>query len=72
MTLVDPWLIAFLAVVIVVSWSRRSWPPPGRGWRETLPEDVPVQWEAVHSQTPEANGPASPEWVVRDDSHDEI
>ena len=72
MTLVDPSLIAFLAIVIVASWSRRSWPPPGRGCRETLPKDIPVPRDAVYSQTPEANGPASPEWVVRDNSHDAV
>ena len=72
MTLVDPWLIAVLAIVVVVRWSRRSWPPPGRGCRETLPKNVPVPREAAYSETPEADRPAMPEWVVRDDSHDSV
>jgi hypothetical protein len=69
MTLVDPSLIACVAIGVVVSWSRRSWPAPDGGCRETLPKKVPVPREAVYSETPEADRPATPEWVVRDDSH---
>ena len=45
--LVDPSSIAFLAIVVVVSWRRRSGPPPGRGFRETLPEHVPIPRDAA-------------------------
>jgi hypothetical protein len=69
MTLVDPSLIACVAIGVVVSWSRRSWPAPDGGCRETLPKKVPVPREAVYSETPEADRPATPEWVVRDGSH---
>jgi hypothetical protein len=72
MALVDPSLIACVAIVVVVSWNGRSWPAPGRGCRETLPKDVPVPREAAYSPTPEADRPATPEWVGRDDSHDSV
>jgi hypothetical protein len=72
MTLVDPSLITCVAIVVVVSWSWHSWPPLGRGCRETLPKDAPVPREAAYSPTPEADRPATPEWVVRGHSHDSV
>lgn len=47
MALVDPWSIAVLAIVVVVSWKRRYWFLLGRGFRETLPKHVPVPWDAA-------------------------
>src|SRR5262245_57415594 len=72
MTLVAPSLIAFAALVVVVSRDRPSWPPPGRECHETLPENLPVPRDAVYSETPEADRPATPGSVVRDDSHNSV
>jgi hypothetical protein len=72
MALVDPLAITFLAVVVVVSRRSRDRPPPGRGGRETLPQHVPVPWDAEHPNATDADGPASPEWVMSDDSPDPV
>jgi hypothetical protein len=66
--LVDPLGITFLAVVLVVSRRSRDRPPPGPGGRETLPQRVPVPWGAEDPKATDADGPASPEWVMSDDS----
>jgi hypothetical protein len=47
MAFVDPWPITFLAIVVVVSWSRRYRFLFGQGFCEMLPQDVPVPWEAA-------------------------
>jgi hypothetical protein len=72
MPFVDPLLIAFLAIVVVVSGTRRSWPRPGPGFRKTLPEYVPVPRESAYPQTPDAEPPGMPEWGCECDSHDSV
>jgi hypothetical protein len=41
-TLMDPASVAFLAIMVMVHWTRRARSPPGRGFREPLPEHIPV------------------------------
>jgi hypothetical protein len=72
MALVDPLAITFLAIVVVVSRRPCDRPPPGRGDRETLPQHVPVPWDAENPKATDADGPASPEWVMNDDSPDPV
>jgi hypothetical protein len=55
MTLMDPSLITVLAIVVVTSGRRRYGLLLGRGFRETLPQHVPVPWEAAEPQTSEAD-----------------
>jgi len=42
MTFVDPLVITFLAVVVVVHGRRRGWSAPCRGFQESFPEHIPV------------------------------
>jgi hypothetical protein len=72
MALVDPLAITFLAVVVVMSRRSRDGPPLGRGGRETLPQHVPVPWGAENPKATDADGPASPERVMNDDSPDPV
>jgi hypothetical protein len=72
MALVDPLAITFLAIVVVMSRRWRDRPRFGRGGRETLPQHVPVPWGAEDPKAPDADGPASPEWVMNDDSPDPV
>ena len=68
MALMDPSSITFLAIVVVAGGRRRDGLLLGRGFRETLPQHVPVPWEAAEPQTPEADRPATPEWIVHEES----
>jgi hypothetical protein len=68
MALVNPSSITFLAIVVVASWRRRYGFLLGRGFRETLPQHVAVPGDAAEPQTPEADRPATPEWIVHEDS----
>jgi hypothetical protein len=61
--LVDPPAVAFLAVVIVMDGRRRDGPPAGRGFREALPQDVPVPGHAPQPQASDAGRPAAPQRV---------
>src|SRR6185436_14884797 len=68
MALMDPSSITVLAIVVVVGGRRRDGLLLGRGFRETLPQDVPVPGDAAEPQPPEADRPATPEWIVHEDS----
>jgi hypothetical protein len=68
LALVNPSSITFLAIVIVARWRRRYRFLLGRGFRETLPQHVPVPGEAAEPQTPESDRPATSEWVMHEDS----
>jgi hypothetical protein len=72
MALMHPLSITFLAIVVVVSRPSRDRPPPGRGGRETLPQHVPVPWGAEDPKATDADGPASPEWIMNDNSSDPV
>ena len=68
MALMNPSSITFLAIVVVASGRRHDGLLLDRGFRETLPKHVPVPWEATEPQTSQTDRPATPEWVVHEDS----
>jgi hypothetical protein len=72
MALMDPSLITVLAIVVVAGGRRRDGLLLGRGFRETLPQHVPIPRDAAEPQPPETDRPATPEWVVHDDSPEPV
>jgi hypothetical protein len=68
MALMDPSSITVLAIVVVAGGRRRDGLLLGRGFRETLPQHVPVPGDAAEPQPPEADRPATPEWIAHEES----
>ena len=69
--LVHPVAVTPLAVVLVSSTRQRRRPaccPTG----EALADPIPVPWDAEEPKASQADRPATPEWVVRDQSHDSV
>jgi hypothetical protein len=67
MPLVDPFLIALLAVVTVLGrWGQGR--QLGQGLRESLPEDLSVTCKATRAQALEIDRPALTEWIVHQSS----